>query len=170
MLRVPDTAHVFSTGYYADCFLRLVKAQHFRQDQLHHVYEEAGHLLEDLQREAGQVRYLVERGPFDSNPCRVHNACFLNPLYELLPRDDWIVSNGVCQEQADPVPRQLLPEHGQSVRARGCCGRLQGDTKCQQKARVEQWRAQTTTAHMGPLISLRIRTGIRTDVVSTLQR
>ena len=67
--------------------------------------------MEDLQREAGQVRYLVERGPFDSNPCRVHNACFLNPLYELPPRDAWIVSNGVCQEQADFL----------STRPRGRC-------------------------------------------------
>ena len=134
VLRVPDTAHVFSTGYYADCFLRLVKAQHFRQDQLHHVYEEAGHLLEDLQREAGQVRYLVERGPFDSNPCRVHNACFLNPLYELLPRDDWIVSNGVCQEQADflldeatgtlccPSPDNCCPNTDRACERAGAAG------------------------------------------------
>ena len=49
-LRVPDTAQAFSSGYYADCFLRLVKAQPFEQNFLHAMLEGEGMArLADLQ-------------------------------------------------------------------------------------------------------------------------
>ena len=51
--------------------------------------------LADLQQADGRLRYLVDDGVFDSNPCRV--SCFLNPLYDLLPRNAWLVQQGVCQ-------------------------------------------------------------------------
>lgn len=93
ILRVPDTAQAFTPGYYADCFIRLVKAQPYGRGYLHSMLEDVARLqtgpgqLEDLRREDGRVRYVVEAGVFDSNPCRI--SCFLNPLYEVLPRNDW---------------------------------------------------------------------------------
>ncbi|KAL1523100.1 hypothetical protein AB1Y20_018058 [Prymnesium parvum] len=35
----------------------------------------------------------------DSNPCRA--TCMLNPIYDILPRADWIVSSNICQHPKD---------------------------------------------------------------------
>ena len=56
----------------------------------------------DLQQADGRLRYLVDDGVFDSNPCRV--SCFLNPLYDLLPRNAWLVQQGVCQARSLDLP------------------------------------------------------------------
>jgi hypothetical protein len=49
--------------------------------------------------------YLVNNGTYDSNPCG--GTCQLNPVYEILPRNEWIARSGVCQRaedfQFDPI-------------------------------------------------------------------
>ena len=42
--------------------------------------------------------YLVE-GAFSSNPCG--SDSYLNPLYDFLPRGNWVVEAGVCQRPSD---------------------------------------------------------------------
>ena len=42
--------------------------------------------------------YLVP-GQFDSNPCR--SACMLNPIYDLLPRMQWITDSNICPRMED---------------------------------------------------------------------
>ena len=44
------------------------------------------------------LRWLV-RGQFDSNPCR--STCMLNPVYDLLPRMEWVRASGICQSPSD---------------------------------------------------------------------
>ena len=51
----------------------------------------------------------VISGQFDSNPCRA--TCMLNPLYDLLPRMQWVVDSRICQRREDFVfdePSQSL--------------------------------------------------------------
>ena len=152
-LRVPDTAQAFSSGYYADCFLRLVKAQPFEQNFLHTMLEGEGMAqLTDLQREDGRLRYLVDNGVFDSNPCR--KSCFLNPLYDLLPRNSWLVQHGICRARSD----FLLDEATGTL----CCP--SPDNCCPNTARACQAQCttegRTTTCtsnavrYQGPLPSL----------------
>ena len=49
-----------------------------------------------------QLQYLVPNGAFSSNPC-AGSSCMLNPFYELLPRDAWVVESNICQSAADFV-------------------------------------------------------------------
>jgi hypothetical protein len=44
------------------------------------------------------LRWLV-RGQFDSNPCR--STCMLNPVYDLLPRMEWVRASRICQSPSD---------------------------------------------------------------------
>ena len=37
--------------------------------------------------------YLLPDGAFSSNPCGA--ACLLNPVYDFMPRNEWIVSSGL---------------------------------------------------------------------------
>ena len=32
---------------------------------------------------------------------RCRKSCFLNPLYDLLPRNSWLVQHGTCQARSD---------------------------------------------------------------------
>ena len=43
--------------------------------------------------------FLIGNSTFDSNPCQ--GACGLNPLYDLLPRNSWLVESGTCQRPED---------------------------------------------------------------------
>ena len=43
--------------------------------------------------------YLLPDGAFSSNPCGA--ACLLNPVYDFLPRGDWVVASGICQRWSD---------------------------------------------------------------------
>lgn len=45
------------------------------------------------------LRFLVPEGAWSSNPCA--GACMLNPFYEFLPRDKWVVDAGMCQARED---------------------------------------------------------------------
>lgn len=45
--------------------------------------------------------YLLPDGAFSSNPCGA--ACLLNPVYEFLPRQAWVVASGLCQRFEDFV-------------------------------------------------------------------
>eukprot|EP00322_Chrysochromulina_rotalis_P025231 CAMPEP_0115862346 /NCGR_PEP_ID=MMETSP0287-20121206/18126_1 /TAXON_ID=412157 /ORGANISM="Chrysochromulina rotalis, Strain UIO044" /LENGTH=176 /DNA_ID=CAMNT_0003316759 /DNA_START=141 /DNA_END=671 /DNA_ORIENTATION=+ len=54
-----------------------------------------------LPEQPGQPKkftYLIE-GQFDSNPCR--STCMLNPIYDLLPRMEWITASHICQRIED---------------------------------------------------------------------
>jgi len=42
---------------------------------------------------------LGDTAAYSSNPCG--STCFLNPLYDFLPRGGWIVDSGVCQRPSD---------------------------------------------------------------------
>lgn len=68
----------------------------------------------------GETQYLV-RGGFDSNPCRA--TCMLNPVYDLLPRMEWVRASRICQSPSDfrfdpssqslccPSPTYCCPNH-----------------------------------------------------------
>ena len=45
--------------------------------------------------------YLLPDGAFSSNPCG--STCMLNPVYDFLPRGDWVVKSGICQRPSDFV-------------------------------------------------------------------
>jgi hypothetical protein len=44
---------------------------------------------------------LFPDGAFSSNPCST--VCWLNPVYDFLPRGQWVVDSGVCQRLEDFV-------------------------------------------------------------------
>lgn len=57
----------------------------------------------------GHMGVLVPNGTFDSNPCST--TCMLNPVYDILPRMDWVVRSGICQSPDefvyDPISQTL---------------------------------------------------------------
>ena len=47
----------------------------------------------------GSFFFLIDNSTFDSNPCQ--GACGMNPLYDLLPRNSWLVESDTCQRLED---------------------------------------------------------------------
>lgn len=58
---------------------------------------------------AANIGYLIENGTFDSNPCG--GPCMLNPVYDILPRNAWLVESSACQRWEeflwDPVSQTM---------------------------------------------------------------
>ena len=52
-----------------------------------------------LQRIGDRMGYLVNNGSFDSNPCS--GNCLLNPIYDIMPRHEWLVEAGICQRPSE---------------------------------------------------------------------
>lgn len=87
--RVPDAVSSFS-GELAHCFMAMVKTL------------TPGALGHDIVTTSGDasapfVRYLLPHDVYDSNPLR----CMLNPIYDMLPRNNKLVEAGLCQKQED---------------------------------------------------------------------
>jgi hypothetical protein len=101
-VRTPDTLIGFA-GSLARCFLNAALFELFPDSScspkvcpLNFLHNLAGKLLRALP--ARSIRFMVAGG-FDSNPCRA--ACMLNPLYDILPRMDWITDSRICQTPSD---------------------------------------------------------------------
>ena len=47
------------------------------------------------------VRFMFDDVSADSNPCRA--TCMSNPVYDILPRAEWVVASNICQRDADFV-------------------------------------------------------------------
>ncbi|KAL1514605.1 hypothetical protein AB1Y20_003699 [Prymnesium parvum] len=56
-------------------------------------------VLSRLESDPPGIRFMLNNFSGDSNPCRA--TCMLNPVYEILPRADWIVSSNICQQPTD---------------------------------------------------------------------
>ena len=89
--RVPDAVSSFS-GELAQCFMAMVKT--LAPGALgHDIVKTSGAASEPL------VRYLLPHDVYDSNPLR----CMLNPIYDMLPRNNKLVEADLCQKQEDFV-------------------------------------------------------------------
>ena len=102
--RAPDAIIVFPFAY-TSCFLGSLRNELFpiRNETrplsfMHNMVPALNRALPSDIGDPPKYKYLVA-GQFDSNPCR--SACMLNPVYDLLPRMQWITASHICQRQED---------------------------------------------------------------------
>ena len=104
--RIPDALLAFPFAY-ASCFQSAVRNELFPSGDMAAPLGFLHNMLVGLMRalpwtsgEPARYAYLL-RGQFDSNPCRT--TCMLNPIYDLLPRMQWVAESNICQRIDDFV-------------------------------------------------------------------
>ena len=110
-MRTADTLHAFSFAF-ARCFHQATllemtrdwkpaaggaswRPSAVRNHWLHKMRYHVARAARD-----GNTSFLIN-GTFDSNPCA--STCMLNPVYDILPRESWVVDSGICQAPGDFV-------------------------------------------------------------------
>jgi len=103
-LRAPDALLAFPYAY-TSCFRSAVRHEFFPlRDEakplgfLHNMIPALRRALPAGLGQPERYSYLVP-GQFDSNPCR--SSCMLNPIYDLLPRMQWITDSSICPRMED---------------------------------------------------------------------